>query len=168
MEKNKILLTDMKGNKVEIENCLGCEISNGKLDVFGGLLYQGKSFAVAQDFELPIDGFIIVFSKRHIEKFIELTRKEQVELTNLISKTLNVLEKNRIADEYNVVFEEKAGYHFHIWLMPRHKWMIEKFGKVLKNIKPIQDYALQNMRTQENYDKIQKTCNLIKRELNDK
>lgn len=44
--------------------------------------------------------------------------------------------------------------------------MIEKFGKVLKNIKPIQEYAIQNMKTQENLDKIKSTCELLKRELN--
>lgn len=62
--------------------------------------------------------------------------------------------------------EEKAGYHFHVWLMPRHKWMIEKFGKVLKNIKAIQDYAILNMKTQKNFDKIKNTCELVKKELN--
>ena len=24
--------------------------------------------------------------------------------------------------------EEKENRHFHVWIMPRHKWMIEKFG----------------------------------------
>ena len=119
-------ITDMTGKEVEIKKCLGCEITNGNLDVFGGLLYQGEFFAVAQDFELPIEGFIIIFSKRHVEKFIDLSQDEQIELTALINKTLNILEANHIAEEYNIVLEEKAGYHFHVWLMPRHKWMIEK------------------------------------------
>ena len=156
----------MTGKEVEIKKCLGCEITNGNLDVFGGLLYQGEFFAVAQDFELPIEGFIIIFSKRHVEKFIDLSQDEQIELTALINKTLNILEANHIAEEYNIVLEEKAGYHFHVWLMPRHKWMIEKFGKVLKNIKQIQDYAIQNMKTQEYFDKIKSTCELVKKELN--
>lgn len=159
-------LIDMTGKEVEIRDCLGCEIANGTIDIFGGLLYQGKHFTVAQDFELPIDGFIIIFSKRHVEKFIDLSYDEQIELTTLINKTLKILEENNIAEEYNIILEEKAGYHFHVWLMPRHKWMIEKFGKVLKNIKTIQDYAIQNMKTQEIFDKIKNTCELVKKELN--
>lgn len=159
-------LTEMTGKEVEIKDCLGCEIANGAINIFGGLLYQGRNFAVAQDFELPIDGFIIIFSKRHVEKFIDLSQDEQMELMALINKTLKILEENSIAQEYNIILEEKAGYHFHVWLMPRHKWMIEKFGKVLKNIKQIQDYAIQNMKTQENFDKIRNTCELVKRELN--
>lgn len=159
-------LIDMTGKEVEIRDCLGCEIANGTIDIFGGLLYQGKHFTVAQDFELPIDGFIIIFSKRHVEKFIDLSYDEQIELTTLINKTLKILEENNIAEEYNIILEEKAGYHFHVWLMPRHKWMIEKFGKVLKNIKAIQDYAILNMKTQKNFDKIKNTCELVKKELN--
>ncbi len=161
-----MILTDLTGKEVEIKNCLGCEIANGAIDIFGGLLYQGKHFAVAQDFELPIDGFIIIFSKRHVEKLIDLSQDEQVELTALINKTLKILEENDIAEEYNIILEEKAGYHFHVWLMPRHKWMIDKFGKVLKNIKAIQEYASLNMKTQENFDKIKNTCELVKKELN--
>lgn len=158
-------IRDLTGKDFEVEGCLGCEIASGKLDVFGGLLYRSNSFSVAQDFELPIDGFIIIFSNRHVEKFNELSRDEQIELTDLIGKTLKVLEDSKVADEYNLILEEKAGFHFHVWLMPRHKWMIEKFGKVLKNIKDIQDYALKNMRTEENFAKIKHTCDLVRTQL---
>ena len=88
--------------------------------------------------------------------------EEQQELTNIIYTTLKILEDNKIAPEYNVILEEKAGYHFHIWLMPRHQWMIQKFGKVLKNIKAIQDYAIENMKTKENLEKIKETCTIVK------
>lgn len=79
-------LIDMTGKEVEIRDCLGCEIANGTTDIFGGLLYQGKYFTVAQDFELPINGFIIIFSKRHVEKFIDLSYDEQIELTTQLTK----------------------------------------------------------------------------------
>ena len=62
--------------------------------------------------------------------------------------------------------KEEKDCHFHVWLMPRHKWMIEKFGNVLKNIKAIQNYSFENLRTKENIDKIANTCELLKRELN--
>lgn len=157
---------DLMGREIKTEGCLGCEIASGSIQTFGGMLYSGKYFYVVQDFELPINGFIIISTKRHVEKWLELTHSEQQELTEILSKTLNILERNKIAEEYNVVLEEKQGVHFHVWLMPRHKWMLEKFGKVLKNIKAIQDYAIANMRTQNNFDEILRTCELIKRELN--
>ncbi len=159
-------MIDLIGNEVEIKNCLGCEIVSGQIDVFGGILFQSEHFVIAQDFELPIEGFFIITSKRHIKKFVELSTDEQMELMQIINKSLKILEENEVAEEYNIILEEKESVHFHVWLMPRHKWMIEKFGKVLKNIKPIQDYAIQNMKTEENFDRIKSICNLLKRELN--
>ena len=94
-----------------------------------------------------------------------MTLVERIDLISLINKTLIILRENKVAEEFNVILEEKQGYHFHIWLMPRHKWMIEKFGKVLKNIKQIQDYALDNLRTKENLNRITKTCEILKGEL---
>lgn len=161
-------LIDLTGKEVEVKGCLGCELANEELAAFGGLLYKSKNFAIMQDFELPIDGFIIISSRRHVVKWTELSEEEQSELVMLINKTLKILEENNVAKEYNVILEEKAGYHFHIWLMPRHQWMIEKFGKVLKNIKQIQEYALENLRTKENIKRIEKTCKLLKKELNKK
>lgn len=159
-------ITDLANNKIMVKNCLGCEVINGDIEVFGGILYNGQYFTVTQDIELPINGFLIITSKRHIEKFVDLYLEEQQELTNIIYTTLKILESNNIAEEYNVVLEEKSGYHFHVWLMPRHQWMIQKFGKVLKNIKAIQEYAIENMKTKENLEKIKSTCLLVKEGLN--
>ena len=158
-------LVNLVGKKVEVKECLGCEIVKGKLDAFGGILYNGEYFTLTQDFELPVNGFLIITSKRHIVKYIELTQMERLELQDIIFKALKILEENNIAEEYNVILEEKA-YHFHVWLMPRHKWMIDKFGKVLKNIKPIQEFAIKYMKTKENIELIKNTCELIKREMN--
>ena len=157
-------IEDITGNIHEINGCMGCEIVNGNLHPYGGILYENEHFIITQDFELPIEGFIIITSKRHISKFVELTDVERLSLINLIHKTLSILERNNIAEEYNIILEEKP-YHFHVWLMPRHKWMIEKFGKIIKNIKPIQDYAITNMKTKENINKICKTCEMLKLQL---
>ena len=159
-------IEDLTGQKYELNGCLGCEIESGNMTPFGGVLYKDEEFTITQDYELPINGFIIISTVRHIEKFTELNDSERLNLTNLINKTLNILRNNNIAEEFNIILEEKQGIHFHIWLMPRHKWMLEKFGKVMKNIKPIQDYALENMKTEENFKEIKNTCEILKRELN--
>ncbi len=159
-------IIDLTGKEQELNGCMSCEVANGSLVPFGGVLYQDEHFAITQDVELPINGFIIISSVRHLEKFTELTEIEQIKLVKLIDKTLNLLRSNDVCQEYNLILEEKHNYHFHIWLMPRHKWMLEKFGKVLKNIKAIQDYATENMRTEENFEQIKKTCEILKSGLN--
>ncbi len=161
-----MLVKDIIGNEYEIDKCLGCEIASKNLNPIGGILYQNDYFTVAQDFELPIEGFIIISSIKHYERLSDLSDEERINLIELINKTLKLLKKYKVADEYNVILEEKEGYHFHVWLMPRQKWMIEKFGKVLKNIKLIQEYAILNMKTKENIKKIEKICERLKNDLN--
>ena len=158
-------MKDLTGKQISLNGCMGCEIVNENLKPFCGILYRNENFVITQDFELPINGFIIISTIRHISKFNELTENEQTDLTKLINKTLTILEENNIAEEYNIVLEEKD-CHFHVWLMPRHKWMNEKFSKIIKNIQPIMDYAKQNLRTEDNFNQIKQTCELLKRELN--
>lgn len=160
------IIYDFTGKEHTLNGCLGCEIINKLLTPPAGIIYQNKHFTVMQDFELPIDGFIIISSNKHIEQLSELTEDERLDLMNIINKTLNILKEHAVAKEYNIILEEKQSYHFHVWLMPRHKWMIEKFGKVLKNLAAIQKYALENLKTPENINKIVKTCEVLKNELN--
>ncbi len=159
-------VVDLTGKSQPLNGCLGCEIISGNIKPFGGILYKSKNFCVTQDVELPIEGFIIISSIRHVEKLKQLTDEERIELISLANKITDILTDNDVCAEFNLILEEKPNVHFHMWIMPRHQWMIDKFGKVLKNIKPIQDYAINNMRTQDNIDKISQTCELLKRELN--
>ncbi|MBQ2864398.1 MAG: hypothetical protein IJE91_02895 [Clostridia bacterium] len=161
-----MVITDFIGVNHEINGCLGCALNNNPAINPCGIIYKNNSFSVSQDIELPINGFIILTSNRHIEKFTELTMQEVSDLGALITKCLNIMRSNGVAEEFNIVLEEKAGSHFHVWLMPRHKWMLEKFGKVLKNIKPIQEYAIKNLKTPEQLKQIKSTCKLLSTMLN--
>lgn len=159
-------IIDMEGNEQSYEGCMACEINKGNLKVFGGILYESEYFNVMQDIELPIDGFVVIATKRHVEKLTDLSDDERTNLMELANKCLTILRVNNVCDEYNLILEEKKNYHFHLWLMPRANWMKEKFGKVLKNIKPIQEFAKEHMKTPENLAKIAKTCEILKKELN--
>ena len=162
-----MIIYGVEGKPQEIEGCIGCACASGEFDVFGGNLFETESFIVAQDCELPINGFMIVSTKRHITKMTELSEKEQIDLIKIINKVLTILRDNHVAEEYNIVLEEKSSSHFHVWLMPRHKWMLEKFGKVMKNLKPIFDYSLENFRDEKSLAEILKTCEIVKNEMKD-
>ena len=82
-------IKDVTGAELKLNGCLGCEIINGNLKPFGDILFRNENFAVTQDYELPINGFIIISSIRHIEKFTELSEIEQFDLTKLINKILS-------------------------------------------------------------------------------
>lgn len=159
-------LVNLVGEKVEVKKCLGCEIVKGKLDAFGGILYSSKHFIVTQDFEIPINGFIIISSKNHYASINEFSNEEKIEFITIVDKVLKILKKINVAKEFILVQGERSDIHFHLSLFPRKDWMKEKFGRVIANLKQIQEYARANMKTKENIELIKNTCELIKREMN--
>ena len=53
-------------------------------------MYKDETFNVAHDFELPINGFIIISANKHIYFINDLTEIEQLKLIKLISKVLKL------------------------------------------------------------------------------
>jgi hypothetical protein len=58
-----------------------------------------------------------------------------------------------IAKEVLLIQEEKASY-FHIWIVPIHDWM-DKFGRNVRNIKEIINYAKQNFSQNKKIEQLQ-------------
>ena len=153
------------GEKVEFDGCLSCLFAEHKFSLPCGIAYENEKFILSQDFELPIQGFFVVSPKKHIETFGELTENERIEIFEIVNKTIEILRENKICDRFDVIFEEKKNKHFHIWIMPRHKWMEEFGGSIINNIGKIFEYSKNNMRTKENIDKINEITKILKREI---
>ena len=144
----------------KIDGCLGCELAKGKIH---DILYKDDDFNVSQDFELPINGFIIIATNEHIVSINELTSKQRFKLIELENRVLSLLKKYKLCDRYRIILEEKG--HFHIWLMPEYEWMKEN-GKVIFNIEYIFNYAKNNLRNDDNIKLINETCKRLKKDLN--
>lgn len=156
------------GKMVDFGDCMGCTIANsfGKDTDIVGQVTKTKHFNIAQDSELPIDGFIVIGSVRHIKSINEMTMEEKQELIMLIDITIKSLKKLGVCDEYDVVWEEKEGSHFHVWLMPRHKYLLDAMGtNIIKKVGELFDYAKDNLRTEENLNQIFATIKNLKTEL---
>ena len=153
------------GEKIEVDGCYACLFAEHKFSLPCGIAYENEMFTLAQDFELPIQGFFVVSPKKHIETFEELTENERIEIFEIINKTIAILRKIKICDRFNVIFEEKKNKHFHIWIMPRHKWMENIGGNIINNIGKIFEYSKINMRTKENLDKINEITKILKRKI---
>lgn len=166
MSENKKYIVDVTGTKQEYSNCMGCSIISGELKPFGEILFEDENFYVCQDFEVPIVGFIIISTKSHLSSINEFSDEQKVNFIMLVDKVLKTLKTIGVAKEFILVQGERNDIHFHISLFPRKNWMKEKFGRVISNLKQIQDYAIENMKTAENLDEIAKTCKLLKEELN--
>ena len=163
---NKMICYDNK--ETFFNNCPACDYANHEYEISCGMAYENNLFTLSQDWELPIAGFMVISPKKHIENFNELTKLERDEMFDIVNKTINILKQNKVCDRFNVLWEEKEGRHFHAWIVPRYKWMSEKFGNITKNLNSIFNYALNNLKTEENFIEISRVNNLVKTELNKK
>lgn len=136
---NKVI--DIFGKEIEFE-CMGCDIANHKLIPPGGYVYEDEFINISADPEIPIKGFMVLGINKHIKSLNEMTATERVNVVETLNKTIEVIKKSNIAKEVLLIQEEKAN-HFHIWIVPIHDWM-DKFGKNVRNIKEIINYAKQN------------------------
>lgn len=151
--------------KIKFEGCPGCAYGKHEFVLPCGMAYENERFTLSQDWELPIEGFLVVSPKRCVEKFADLTEKERIEAFDITYKAINILRDNKICDRFNIIFEEKENRHFHIWIMPRHKWMEELVEDIIDHVGTIFNYAKENFRNEETYQHIQKITNLVKEKM---
>ena len=161
-------IMSFNGELVDFGKCMGCTIANsyGKDSMIAGQVLKTKNFNIAQDSELPINGFIVIGSNRHIENINEMTLDEKQELIILIDAVILSLKNLMVCPEYDVVWEEKEGSHFHVWIMPRHKYLMDAIGtNIMKKVGELFSYAKENLRTEENLKVIFETIEKLKVEL---
>lgn len=158
-------MIDYAGNNIDVKGCLGCAYAKHEFSIPTGIVYEDDLFTLSQDWELPIQGFFVIAPKRHVEEFSELTEDERKEIFDLTNKTIKVLKENKVCERFNVIFEEKPERHFHVWIMPRHKWMKDLFGDITDNIGKIFDFAKANLRTKENLEKIKTISEIVRKNM---
>lgn len=107
-----------------------------------------KHFDVHQDWEVPIPGFFIIAAIRKIKSMGEFTNSEILEFSLLIREIRKgMLETLKIDDVY-FFQNENTKHGFHFWVFPRLQWM-EEHGRKIQSVRPIINYAKENMNTVE-------------------
>ena len=147
---------------IEFNGCPACAYANHEFSLPCGMAYENERFTLSQDWELPIQGFFVVSPKKCVEKSEELSKDERDEMFDIVDKTIKILRKNNVCDRFDIVFEEKENRHFHVWIMPRHEWMSELVGDIIDNVGEIFEYAKNNFRALENYERIKEISNIVK------
>ena len=147
-------IEDIKNNKIETD-CLGCSIASGDYLPPGGIIYSSKNFTVNQDCEIPINGFLIISTNRHVHSIDEFTEEEREEFANLLAKTRKAMREVLDIQSIFIVQAENLEHHFHACLLPITQEMTDKFGIGFRAIKPFMEYARDNFKTKENIDKIE-------------
>ena len=81
---------------------------------------------------------------------------------DIVNKTIKILRENNVCDRFEIIFEEKENRHLHVWIMPRHKWMIELVDDIIDNIGTILEYAKSNFRSENVYKQINNITKIVK------
>ncbi len=147
---------------VNFTGCPGCAYANHEFSLPCGMAFENDKFTLSQDWELPIEGFFVVSPKRCVEKFSDLTEEERIEIFAIVHKTIDILRDNNVCERFNIVFEEKENRHFHIWIMPRHKWMSDLVDDPIDHIGEIFTYAKENFRNLNTYNNIKRITEYVK------
>jgi len=146
----KITLAD--GRKLEVE-CLSCAITSGLIEPTGGVIIETEHFHAHQDVAYPIPGLVILASKRHFYCMDELTVEERLEYIDLICRIREAQSKLLGIEKVYYFYNEDTTHHFHLWIVPRYKWMYE-FGHSVESLRPVLLHARNNLNNQENMNRV--------------
>ncbi|PLT28436.1 diadenosine tetraphosphate hydrolase [Peribacillus deserti] len=157
----KIVLSN--GKTVEVE-CLSCALTSGELEPDGGVLAETPFFHAHQDAAYPIEGLVILASKRHIKSFDELTEEERMDYISLLS-SIRSAQRRALGIEYVYYFyNEDTTHHFHTWMVPRYEWMND-FGRSVESLRPVLLHARNHLNNEENNKKVIAALTALRQEL---
>ncbi|NYE09155.1 diadenosine tetraphosphate (Ap4A) HIT family hydrolase [Bacillus niacini] len=153
-------ITLSNGKTVEVE-CLSCALTSGLLEPDGGVIFETEHFHAHQDVAYPIEGLVILASKRHIKCLDELTDEERLDYINTLTKIRKAQREILGIDYVYYFYNEDTTHHFHTWLVPRYKWMNE-FGKSVESVRPVLLNARNQRNTNENHQKVMSAIEALK------
>lgn len=157
-------ITLSNGNTIEVE-CLSCAIVNDLVQPDGGVIVETEFFHAHQDVAYPIEGFVIVASKRHIKSFDEFTAAERADYMDIITK-IRRAQRDILGIEYVYYFyNEDTTHHFHTWMLPRYDWM-DNFGRSIDSVRPVLMHARNEMNSEEHVQKVLDVIEKLRVELN--
>jgi diadenosine tetraphosphate (Ap4A) HIT family hydrolase len=107
---------DFLGNDWDID-CMGCAIGNRSMFVPGDFILKTQHFCVHQDPLIPLPGFLVITSLRHIQSISEMQESEYTEFSGLIRPVHDAI-KETTKIEYLTIIQEESSIHFHLWFFP--------------------------------------------------
>jgi diadenosine tetraphosphate (Ap4A) HIT family hydrolase len=119
--------TDFLGREWDID-CMGCAIGNRSMLVPGDFIQTTQHFAVHQDPLIPLPGFLVIASLRHVQSISGMQDSEYQELARLIKSSHQAIKEITKIDSLTLV-QEESSIHFHLWFFPWAQRVIEHYGQ---------------------------------------
>lgn len=156
-------ITLANGQIVQVE-CLSCAIVGGLVPPVGGVIIETDFFHAHQDVAYPINGLVIVASKRHIKGLDELTEEEALDYIHVIRKIRKAQREVLGIEHVYYFYNEDTTHHFHLWMVPRYEWM-KQFGRSVESLRPVLLHSRENMNSEENMAQVLESINKLKERL---
>ncbi|PWB71315.1 MAG: hypothetical protein C3F07_14495 [Anaerolineales bacterium] len=152
---------DFFGNEWDI-NCMGCAIADRSMDVPGGFMQMTQYFCVHQDPLVPLPGFLVIASLRHIRSISEMVDEEYEDFISLFRSTHHAI-KEITQTECLTIVQEESSIHFHLWFFPWTNGVIEKYGPPsLMKIRDIMTDLMNQTLGSEEWDELKTSIKNIK------
>ena len=153
--------SDFLGNEWDID-CMGCAISAQSMSVPGGFIRKTQYFCVHQDPLIPLPGFLVIASQRHIQSISELQASEYEEFSRLVRITHHAV-KEVTQIEHLTIVQEESSVHFHLWFFPWTQNVINRYGQPsLTKIREIMTASRKQQIVESEWEELQKTLVKIK------
>ena len=140
--------------------CLACAREKGEINL--GNIVKSKYFDAHQDYEIPIPGFVIISSRRHIQSVDEFTDNEQQDFIKLLCRIRSALREVLGIEVIYMYQREDTCHHFHFCILSRYDWMTEKFGKKIGSVRSIVNFAKKNLRIKSEIIKVEEATQKLK------
>lgn len=122
----RMITRDFLGNQWTID-CLGCAIASLSMQVPGGFIKRTRHFCVHQDPLIPLPGFVVIASLRHIRSIGEMEAAEYEDFSRLLRDTQRAI-KSTVEVESLSIIQEEHSLHFHLWFFPWTRALVEQYG----------------------------------------
>lgn len=141
-------ITLSNGKTVEVE-CLSCALTGGVIEPDGGVIVETEYFHAHQDVAYPIKGLVILASKRHFTCLDEMSKEEQLDYMETITKIRKAQREVLGIETVYYFYNEDTTHHFHTWMVPRYEWMAD-FGRSIEAVRPVLLHARNEMNDEVN------------------
>lgn len=118
-------------------------------------------FVVGQDWEVPIPGFFILAPLRKVRSIADFTNEELSEFGTLLRKVRQGMQEVLHIQDVYLFQNEDTEHNFHMWIFPRHAWM-EHYGRKIQSVRPIMNYAVEHMSTDDVVTEVRDCVNKMK------
>jgi diadenosine tetraphosphate (Ap4A) HIT family hydrolase len=92
------------------------------------LIKRTQHFYVHQDPLIPLPGFLVIASTRHIKSIAEMQGAEYEEFSMLV-KTAHDAIKKATEIEFLTIVQEEYSAHLHLWFFPWTPSVIKNYGR---------------------------------------